>query len=451
MNIGDIDKNAALQRLTLFIVFFISLFFLLSLEHTAAPLTKDGVHFQHYTSDHLMQSLKSSSLREHPFKSLWYLHKLPPLYDGIRALIIGCLQNVPGEAILLKLDQSIYAIWAVCYGIMAMLVYQWLSLLTSRRFAFYLSMVWILHPAPIYYATYTDPTILVSLGVLWLFYELWLFYSKSGSVIRLALSATLLFYLRSSFPWYFFVLLTVCLMLMKIPRKQLMKFILISAILITPYLVKQYHVFKVIDSTNLGYHRYFLVAGDSHPIAEARAIGAAIPWRYPKEASLSVGCLNAEPFWRENFGYHKLANQYILAHPFESLKNIARTFFVYNWTGYWRPSWNFCGPNHVVLLLPWQDALKVFLTYPTTFIILVFAILLWRRGRKEAGLSVFDDRILGLILPWIYIFLTSTLVNGDGKGATESIRYKFFLEPVYYVFIMAQIYRLLVVGESQTK
>jgi len=438
----DINKSIVLQRTSFLIVFLISLFFLFRLEHTALPFTKDGVHFQRWDSDIMMQCLQSKGLRNHPFKSLWYLHKEPPLYDAIRALLISCLQKVPDKFLLLRLDQLIYYMWVIVYSLMVVMIYHWLSQLTSFRFAFYISMAWILHPSPIYFATFLDPSILDSLVVLCLFYELWLFYSKRGSILRLSTSVLILFYLRATCQWYFFILIACCLVLMKIPRKQVMKFIIICTLLIVPYVAKQYYLFKNIGSTYLGYHFYYLVAGDSQPVNEIKILADSIPWTYPKDASLSIGVYNTEKEWRENFAYYKLFNQYLVHHPFEAVKNIATTF-VYNWHDYWRPSSVYEGSNVVVRILPWNYRFIQFFSYPSNFLILVFSFFLWRKMRKDAGLPSIDNGILGIGLILFYIFMSSTLINGNGKGATEAVRYKFFLEPIYYVFIAGSFYSLI--------
>ncbi|MBF0571229.1 MAG: hypothetical protein HQL12_05095, partial [Candidatus Omnitrophica bacterium] len=368
----DINKSILVQRIALLIVLLISLFFLICLEHTALPLTKDGVHFQEWSSDTMWQTLESSGLRKHPFKSLWYLHKQPPLYDAVRDLLIGCLNKVPDNVLLSRLDQLIYYVWAFIYCLMVVMVYQWLSQLTSFRFAFYLSMAWILHPAPIFYATYLDSPILCSLGVLWLFYELWLFYSKQGSIIRLSACALLLFYLRASCQWYFFFLLAGCLILMRIPRRQVVKFVLICMLLVAPYIAKQYCLFRVTGATFVGMHFYYLIAGDSLPQKEFGLIADSIPWTYPKEAFLSVGRWNTKKDWQESWAYHRLAYKYLKDHPSEAFRNIARTFFIYNWPDYWRPSATF-EPNVAVSLLPWEKIFNQYLSYPSDFLILVLA------------------------------------------------------------------------------
>ena len=58
-------------------------------------------------------------------------------------------------------------------------------------------------------------------------------------------------------------------------------------------------------------------------------------------------------------------------------------------------------------------------------------------------LPLIDGRLSGIALLGLYIFLSSTLVNGNGRGWTEAVRYKFFLEPVYYVFVASQFYSLI--------
>jgi len=93
--------------------------------------------------------------------------------------------------------------------------------------------------------------------------------------------------------------------------------------------------------------------------------------------------------------------------------------------------------NHVIAdNLMWRKPYKSIFRAPTLpcLIILAGAFWMWR-ARREALLTG-----LGLALPGLFIFSISVLCE-----AGENMRYKFFLEPLFFVLIVSQ---LLVVGRD---
>jgi len=60
---------------------------LLGLEAHFRPFARDGLYFQAWSSETMMQTVSIEDLRDEPLRTLWYLHIQPPAYDAIRALI----------------------------------------------------------------------------------------------------------------------------------------------------------------------------------------------------------------------------------------------------------------------------------------------------------------------------------------------------------------------------
>jgi hypothetical protein len=387
----------------------------------------------------MWQALNSAGLRAHPFEAVWFLHKQPPFFDALRALLIGLLRGVPDEQLGVRLDGLLYVVWALVVGASAVLVCRWLQQSTSRLFASIMAIVWSLLPASVYYATFLEPTVVVSFGVLWVCLELRRLSSGGGSIPRLTSASLLLFFTRATFQWPFLASLLVCLLLMRLPRRRVWAFVAACVLVAGPYTWKQWHVFHMTGTTFVPRHSYYLVAGSEMPTEAFEAKARAVPWTYPPEAALSEGKFNTEEDWRKSFAFSELAVAHVREHPVTSLKNVLITFMVFNWNEYWRPSAEFT-PNVAVQALPWSEPFHRIFAYPVNLGLLLLALWQWRRRRREAGLAVIDGRTVGVALPIAYIFLTSTLVNGDGHGWTEAVRYKFFLEAVFFVFSAEQLY-----------
>ena len=87
--------------------------------------------------------------------------------------------------------------------------------------------------------------------------------------------------------------------------------------------------------------------------------------------------------------------------------------------------------NLLVNNLPWRDLYDNIFSNVPLILLLAFSSAWWLVNHSQQDIPF----ALGLLLPAAYVFLLSV---GLEKG--ENMRYKFFLEPVFYVFIASQIY-----------
>jgi len=222
------------------IVFFTSFIFIISLEFYYKPLSTDGIHYQRWDSDRMMQTVRIKQLKEYPIRSLWYLHIQPPLYDGIR-MLIAQLVNSHETSLLNKVDGTLYIVFALFYSLISIIIYSWISSLTNIKFGFLASFLWMLHPAPIAYATLLDSTLLSSFGYTWFLYEIWRLGNNSNiSFLRLSLSLLFIFFTRTIFQWYFIPVLIFTLLLLRFSIKRILySSISISILIIFLFITKQ--------------------------------------------------------------------------------------------------------------------------------------------------------------------------------------------------------------------
>lgn len=422
-------------------VFLASLLFLNLLEDFYRPQTKDGVHLQVWTSDDMMQTLPIKQLRKTPVQSLWYLHKQPPMLDFIRSVTAQFLRDIPDEYLLLREDRLLYCVWSVFFAAMASIVYIWLRRLTNIPFALFATFMWVIHPAPIVYSMLLEGTLMSSLLILWFFYEFWDIDRNRGSVFRVTLISALLFYTRVAFQWYFFPVLLVSLALKKVSLRRLVIFSALSFVLVFPYVIKQYALFGTTSSTTFaGYHKcgilWYQPSQD-----EINGIKASLRFKYPQKAVIYSGGdrYNTRDQCLDNLAYTEAFRRQLKSDPRGSFKQVLRSFKA-NFKVYWEAS-SLYGNNIYVGGLFWTKRYNsIFSRYAFTGL-LIFAFLIWAYFNvKRKGWPSRISGHIGLFIPAAYIFLNSNLSNRCYW--IEANRLKFYLEPVFYIFITSQIFCL---------
>jgi hypothetical protein len=93
------------------------------------------------------------------------------------------------------------------------------------------------------------------------------------------------------------------------------------------------------------------------------------------------------------------------------------------------PSSRYVTPHVIVDRLPWRGAYDWVFSGPRLLVLLGTAVLLWLRRRTLPEIL----RGLGLALPVLFVSAACVMFERD-----ENMRYKFFVEPVLYVFLVAQ-------------
>ena len=131
----------------------LTLAFYLGLESYMRPYALQGMYFQEWSSETMMQTLSIEDLRHAPLQSLWNLHMQPPLLDTIRAILAHLANANEGVALVREVDQDLYMVWALGAATLAIVMFRWLKQLTNTSLAFLATLLFMIHPGVIFYAT----------------------------------------------------------------------------------------------------------------------------------------------------------------------------------------------------------------------------------------------------------------------------------------------------------
>lgn len=410
-------------------VFVASALFLALAEAIGRMQAPDGFYLQKYTSEYLMQTVSVADLRDEPLRSLWYLHIQPPLLDTVRAVLARVYRTAEGEALMRKVDAGLYAAWILASSALAALVCLWLCRLRSAVLAVPAALLFVLHPASIFYASLLDGTLVSALGATWFLYELWKARGGGGSSARLGAAILLLFFTRSVFQWPFLVVAAVSLALLGMPWRRLAVLVATVGLVMGLYMAKQRVLFGITFTSSFaadnfckGLHEYCPgVTGVARP-----------PLPDPARARVlsRTAKLNGE------YNYNQVA---FLRRSFAQMEEYRALLRTRTWrqnadalrrnVAFWlRPSSRYTA--HVLVdRLPWRSAFDFVFSGATLVGLLGLGVLVWlaRAGRASwrSGLA--------LSLPVGYVFAVSVLFEGG-----ENMRFKFFLEPALFVFLAAQ-------------
>ncbi|MCC7118636.1 MAG: hypothetical protein IT310_08940 [Anaerolineales bacterium] len=418
-------------------IFFIGLAFQLTLQAIMRPYAYRGYLFQGWDSEYFMQTVSIEDLRNAPWESLSHIHIQPPGYDALRALLVQFWPTLEIHEALKKVDLAIYFLWAIAYSLGGVIVFLWLEQTTNKTFALVASLLFFLHPGWIYYATFLDTTLPSALLILWMFYLLWKIHQGATPTFALILVLLLLFFTRSLFQWQFIPVIAASLFLLKMPTRKTALILTIVSILFGAYLVKQKRQFDLTSTssfTGINLTSALGVTNYDHPYA-IDDFQEDPEGKLPKvlgrtyKLSETINYNNYQYLWYNKRLTNKVV-KFLKTYPIRYL--IENT--LENLTIYFKPSSRYTTPHVIVDRLPWRNFYdRLFSTpFQPAFLLIAGGIALIEIFKKKefaAGLALF--------LPAFYVFSLCVLFE---KG--ENNRYKFFLEPVFYVFIFSQAYLL---------
>jgi hypothetical protein len=399
----------------------------------------DGMYFQEHSSEDMMQTVSLLDLRERPAETLLVLHIQPPLLDAVRAGLARLWPTAGRWALLHRVDRGLYVLWAIVYASMAVLVFLWLRrLLENAWIAGLAALAFLAHPAAIYYATFLEGTLLTSFGILWLCYSLWRVPARAATV-SLAGAYVLLFLVRSIFQWPALLVLVAALLLRGAPRRTVAVFTLSCSTLVAFFMVKQYLLFRSTGTSSFASSNCL------------RALGEVPEMGFSSEVETPLGPLLAHVPWgdlpraltrtRKIGGAHNfnhladLANERQLARRCrERLTSgpLGATLGAWseNVSIFLEPSSRYVTPHVIVDRLPWRGAYDWVFSGPRLVGLLTAAVLLWLRRRSAGEIRAG----VGLALPVLFVSAVCVVFEHD-----ENMRYKFFVEPVLYVFLVDQV------------
>ena len=394
----------------------------------------DGVYFQGLTSETLMQSVSFRELRAAPLQSLWYLHVQPPVTNLIRAVLLAFHRGANWGAVMRGVDRDLNHVWALAAAALAMMLDAWFRRLrVPGALAALFTLGWLLLPASLAYATLLDGTLLSALFTTWVLYETWRLGSdEGGSIGRLSAAVLLAYFTRSLFQWPFVLVMLTSLVLLRVPRRQLVTFGVVVGLTVGLYSIKQAYLFGTVSTSTL------------QGTNLARSIGADCgtigPQPIAHRARLTAPVLT-EPRkldGSENFNHvDRLGIERQLMACFRrrlahSTLTALGTSYRENFDIFLQPSSRY-SRNVIVDWLPWRRQVDwIFSGWPLICVATsAFSLSIWQSRRKlRAGLA--------LLLPFVYVLAVS-IVGERGENA----RFKFFVEPALYVLVVVQLYRVV--------
>lgn len=432
------------------LIFVFGVLLQLLLQQWFRPYALENLYYfpLYPSSETMMQTVSIEDLRDQPLESLWNIHIQPPAFDFIRAVLARFWiladpeSHYGGEnllALLHKVDQSLYFLWTLFYGIFGALIFCWLAETTPIKFAAECSILCLLHPASIFYATLLDNTFISTILITWTFYLIWKQQADPTKPISYLVFAVLaLFFTRSIFQWPFIIILILSLALIRTPVRKIAIFTLICSTVVFAYLGKQYSQFGIFSASS--FTGYNLTKSVDMRISQTYwskiPDNAAPKYNIP---NLPIVLTRDRKFTGvRNFNHmfylelnQKLTSKYKdyikKANPRKLLSNYLDNTWIY-----FLPSSRY-GKHVIVDRLIWRDAYDYIFSYPVLPGLLLITGIYWliKTNPREY------IRGAALLPPAMYIFLTSVLLE---KG--ENLRFKFFLEPVIFVFIAIQLHSI---------
>jgi hypothetical protein len=411
--------------------------FLILLEVWLAPLAHDGLYYHAMSSERMMQTVSIQDLKNQPLLSVCNIHIQPLLFDSIRAVLVLVWKSEArnDHDLLRRVDSSLYVLWIMVYGLAGFIMFQWIAEMTSVRFGLCATIVFLIHPACVFYATLLDTTFLSAVLVLLMYYLLWrLKQNKGVPTVLLVLSFLALFLTRSLFQWPFLLVLGGSLALMKVPSRKIVLFAVLTGIVVGVYTAKQAYQFGLTSTSSfagfnlvrsVGLHVNYAGFMKDFPLDYAPGADKATVLTRKEKIDGSVN-FNNEFYLDVNRAlldeYFRRFHTTPFSHLIEQYGKNLRLYF--------GPSRD-PSTNVIVDRLPWRSAYDFIFSAPVLPILLVISFVF--RMTKAKRTSYISS--LGFCLPLLIIAVLSIL--GD-QG--ENARFKFFIEPVIYVFIATTLH-----------
>lgn len=412
--------------------------FQMALQNAMRPHAIRGIYFQGWSSETLTQTVPIEALREAPLQSILNIHIEPPGFDLLRAVLLSLSPSADIGTALKEVDMRLMVVWALAYSVTAGVVFAWTAQLTRTWVGVLVASIFALHPGSIFYVTLLDPTMITTLLITAAFYLLWRAKKGSaGAVPALTVVALCLFLTKSFFQAPLILLLGTSLYLLKVPRGQLRLFLLIAGGVALLYGAKQYYQFRIFHTSSFAAYNLCKSIGIDNNYTvkldlEARDV-TGLPSVLARQSKLSGG-INYNNINYLDFSDYLMKKylKYMLKFPVAELQHQYR----HNLMLYWLPSSHYGNEvNVIVERLPYRVLFDAVFSYPvfTTILLLCGAYAVWKAisGGDVPGAAA-------LLLPALAIF-TITVIGDKG----ENMRYKYFLEPVYIIFVVWAINQII--------
>ena len=425
-------------RLYSAIAFLFSVAYALGLQRMMRSLTPDGLYFHPWSSETMMQTVSLKFLREAPVRTLLSIHIQPPAFDAIRAALALPFRHLSDAAAVRQVDLALYTFGALILAMLVAMVFRWLAEY-SLAVACVGTLLLLLHPASIFFATFLDSTLLSSFLVARTYFVLWkLKKGQATSIMGFSLLVLALFFTRSVFQWPAILVFALCLYLLGVRRRLLVTFLATTCLISGLYLAKQAYQFGLLSTTSfsgislansigVGFETETYTTYLEH-VEDYASIDPSLPGVLTSRTKI-----NGEPNFN-NLAYlelnRRLLARYGAALRHASLQRLAASYLE-NALIYFMPTSTYS--SHVIVdHLPWTRPYNAVFSAPVLPILLLISFLIW--AARAVRLRTLRKGV-GLILPALYI-LTVCIFSDKG----ENLRFKFWLEPIMLVFLISQFH-----------
>ena len=258
-------------------------------------------------------------------KTLWQMHVYPPLYDGIRYLLMlpDTLAGAPPTA--LAVDKRLYWLSAFLFGLVAMIVYLWVRDLTRNGWwALAASSLWMLLPSSISYMTILNQTGLAIAAMAVAFYFLYRFLRTRRNAYAAAFLGSLLIasLTRNVVQIHVFIVLCIAVFAFYwIGRPRSWRYLIVYALLlgaIAFWPLRAYAMYSTFDvSTHTGYNRAGALWILPRTVPEP-----AWPSNIERNATVLSSGWNTQETLRDNYRLGSAANDFMLSQPLEATQRM---------------------------------------------------------------------------------------------------------------------------------
>lgn len=409
----------------------------------------DGYRFQAWSSNDFMQEVKIQDLVDAGPAALWYLHVQPPMLETLRLMLSLPEYLTGGTMTAQMIDQRMYALYAVLFGVLLFTVFLWVRILTRSRVSAYVGAVVVgAYPGTIAMATLLDGTfpsaVLATLMLFLLYLAI-----RQGSPRMLnwwLLSLVLLSFTRTIFQLQILIFMPVVVFLLYRYRMHSVKplavtlsVILTGSLFLLP--AKQYALYDTTATTSFaGNHQVEVV---SYRPTEAELSAVEVPQDIVENAENFVSGFNSPDNVELNYVLTQVGTDYYLREPFQVVKNLLwgvqmNTFQAFRWTHDY--SITGAGPANIAAdSLPWTPPSNVVLSWAFYWLALLITVgsLLYVYGLR--GLLRHARTYLALVFIVGTTMLTFLLANR--YDWTEADRLKYILMPFFGIVFVVSISR----------
>ncbi len=240
------------------------------------------------------------------------------------------------------------------------------------------------------------------------------------------------FLTRSVIQWQMIPVFAASLVLFKIPWSKIAVFVIAVGIVVGGYTLKQYHLFGITMTSSFAPFNLCRGIGNCHADPARIDVRKHPRWQSFKEISVLT---RKKKVRNRNFNHLMFLEKHDRLQDayYKKLRDqpLSKTLFYFtdNVRIYFKPSADYIS-HKLVDPLPWREVYNWCFSGISIATMLLAALVYWIATHRASHYR----RGVGMLLPAIAIFAVCVLFE---RG--ENMRFKFFLEPVLFVFIASQV------------